>query len=106
MTPYHCLSKEHVEPFLAVWDETSRKLEKIYGSRETGAEELMLHSVENYEQLLGSCSQFHVTPINGEERLQFIKANLHSFAAYRQLKELYSELSKRIAAERAKKNKF
>ncbi|WP_341201534.1 YpoC family protein, partial [Planomicrobium okeanokoites] len=42
-----------------------------------------------------------ITPLNNEERLAFVEMNCRTFAAYRQLQELFNEMQKKIASKRA-----
>ncbi|RKJ21213.1 hypothetical protein D7X33_45180, partial [Butyricicoccus sp. 1XD8-22] len=77
------------------------------------ARELMEIGIKLYEELIYTTSNvestsvpinedFEVLPINGAERLLFIKARPAQYACYRQLEELFKETKKRLARFRVK----
>lgn len=65
-------------------------------------EELIVFSSEQSSSLLEN-HQYEVFPLNGLERLQFIKARPGQFASFRQLDELFKETKKKIARLRVQK---
>lgn len=90
-----------MEPYFLAWEKQREQLQTLFRNRTAGAEAEMLEAIQLYEALLLHCEAFDLSPINGEERLAFIKSNVRSFAAFRQLDELFTELKKGIARRRA-----
>lgn len=106
------ISKEAIDEWFANWEQLSTQLHTVHSDRvkETTLA-LMQQGIAAYEQLLLQSAveeanvdaDFELYPINGKERLQFIKARPAQFASYRQLDELYKETKKRTARLRLKK---
>lgn len=107
------IQKEKVEPYFAKWEELSQLIHQAHEQRSGEAKTLMdkgillfeacvLSSSQSSEQALDEKEQYEVLPINGMERLSFIKARPGQYACYRQLDELFKELKKRLARLRIK----
>ena len=106
------ISKETIDAWFNSWEQLSEKLHAAHSERlKTETIEYMLQGIASYENLLLNSAakeatiddDFELYPINGKERLQFIKARPAQFASYRQLDELYKETKKRTARLRIKK---
>lgn len=100
--------KELVNPYFEQWNELSSQIHKAHDSRNGEAKNLMDKGIQLFENCIVSCSEttshsiieneeYEVLPINGMERLQFIKVRPGQYACYRQLDELFKELKKRLA---------
>ncbi|MEG0260774.1 MAG: hypothetical protein RR651_12960, partial [Lysinibacillus sp.] len=61
---------------------------------------LLLESADGEFTSLETGDVFEVMPINGMERLHFIKGKPGQYACYRQLDELFKETKKRAASLR------
>ncbi|RHW39287.1 hypothetical protein D1B33_00075 [Lysinibacillus yapensis] len=107
------IDKEIVEPFFEQWQNLSAKIYQSHEVRDGQAKSLMEQGIELFERCVVHCSdtsetavsereEYEVLPINGKERLQFIKARPGQYACYRQLDELFKELKKRLARLRLK----
>lgn len=108
------IGKENVEPFFEQWQALSEKIHQSHDKRDGQAKLLMEEGITLFEQCVKHCSdtdgnnilveeEYEVLPINGMERLQFIKARPGQYACYRQLDELFKELKKRLARLRVKR---
>lgn len=107
------ISKERVDEWFAKWESLNGKIFAAHDSRDGSAAELMQQGVKLFETFIVEGSQtddtFHINteyeimPINGMERIQFIKARPGQYACYRQLDELFKETKKRCARLRLKK---
>ena len=106
------ISKDVIDAWFAEWESLSERLNEAHTTRNKALSlELMMNGIANYDKLLldsaiGEATvdmDFELFPINGRERMQFIKARPAQFASYRQLDELYKETKKRSARLRLKK---
>ena len=106
------INKEYIDEWYANWEILSSKLYIAHSERlKSEAFKLMEVGIAAYEALLLQSAMdnatveddFELYPINGRERLTFIKARPAQFASYRQLDELYKETKKRAARLRLKK---
>lgn len=63
----------------------------------------MTQGISVYQALLAQCisGEAHLEPLNNAERLAFVETNSTSYAAFRQLQELFNEMKKKIASKRA-----
>ncbi|MDI7741372.1 hypothetical protein QMK38_05115 [Lysinibacillus fusiformis] len=107
--------KEAVEPYFDQWNELSSQIHKAHELRNgTEAKSLMGQGIQLFENCILHCSdsasqsiveseEYEVLPLNGMERLQFIKTRPGQYACFRQLDELFKELKKRLARLRIKK---
>jgi hypothetical protein len=107
------IQKEKVEPYFEQWNHLSEQIHHAHDKRSGEALVLMEQGIALFEQCIVDCSeakdqsilldgQYDVMPINGMERLLFIKARPGQYACYRQLDELFKELKKRLARLRIK----
>lgn len=106
------ISKERIDEWYTEWEKVSKQLNEAHTARnKMQSLELMQKGIAMYDKLLLDSAvteafidaDFELYPINGKERLQFIKARPAQFASYRQLDELYKETKKRAARLRLKK---
>jgi hypothetical protein len=81
----------------------------LHKQRDKSVKESMEAGILLYQRLLAHCSDANpekpLEPINGEERLSFIISHSGSYAAFRQLDELFSEMKKMIAGRRVQLKK-
>ncbi len=108
------ISKALIDPYFDQWNELSSQIHKAHEMRNAGeAKSLMEQGIQLFERCIVNCSEFdgqsivesedyEVFPLNGMERLQFIKTRPGQYACYRQLDELFKELKKRLARLRIK----
>ena len=98
------LTKGQVEPFFQEWDRISAELAHLHSQRDRRTTVIMETGLKVYKPLLSYCRKAlqdeGFEPLNGSERLSFIEASPGTFAAYRQMDELFSELKKTIARKR------
>lgn len=80
------------------------EIQNKYDLKEGAVSGWMNEAISNYEKLLQECSLVSGTdrrtkmePLNGEERLQFVKAKINSPFALIQLDLLHSELRKKVS---------
>lgn len=85
-------------------------IEEAYKQRDPEVANLMDKAVENYLAMLGSFLPLHssiptssIEPLNGEERLQFIRNKLAAHFAFVQLDALYTEAMKKAVSQLAMK---
>lgn len=100
-------SKELLAPHFEKWDLVKEKVEELYSLKDKEAIIFMEHAIRDYEHLLeyGGSELNERTgkldalllPLNGEERLQFVKDRITSHYAYIQLDALYTETKKKAA---------
>lgn len=101
------INKEETTPYFEKWDSVALEIENLYKEKDKKAIELMLTAIENYEELLEyggkeidkqtGKSVYVLFPLNGEERIEFIKARIQSHYAHVQLNMLYLEMKKKVA---------
>lgn len=98
------LSKKQIMPYFDKWESLKPEIQQRYDEKQSSASELMELAIVNYEKLLDACSpvsgsdrRTKMEPLNGEERLQFIKDKVVSPFALIQLSLLYTELKKKLA---------
>lgn len=107
------IQKEIVDPIFVEWEDLSPLIHDAHEGRNGQAKALMEKGIALYETLIVTASnqesekienheEYEVLPINGTERLSFIKARPGQFACYRQLDELFKETKKRLARLRVK----
>ncbi|MFD1030840.1 YpoC family protein [Metaplanococcus flavidus] len=97
------IEKEKIEPYYSDWNVLEAEIREIFSARKLYAEASMNKGINLYKALLNQCStkDESVVPLNHAERLEFIEANRSTYAAFRQLSELFKELDKKIASKRA-----
>ncbi|TWT01031.1 YpoC family protein [Planomicrobium sp. CPCC 101079] len=101
------LTKEQTDPFFSKWQEMSLVISELHERREKRVKKEMESGILLYKKLLAHCldaekdaGEKAVAPLNGEERLAFVASNPGTYAAFRQLDELFAEMKKLIAAKR------
>ncbi len=107
------ISKERVDEWFAKWESLNADIFAAHERRDGSATELMQQGIELFEAFIVEGSQtevvfqrnveYEMMPINGMERMKFIKARPGQYACYRQLDELFKETKKRCARLRLKK---
>ncbi len=90
-----------MEALFAEWKDMRTELTELHRQRDSRAAGRMTEALVLYERLLASCSVFGAVPVNGEERLEFIKSRSENYAAFLQLDELFSEMGKKVASKQA-----
>ncbi len=98
------LTKEQIDPYFLEWARLSAELAYLHERRDKATVQAIQSGIETFEQLLSHCrfalQDDEFEPLNGSERLSFIKSSARTYAAYRQLDELFSELKKILARKR------
>lgn len=94
------LTEEQISPFFDKWAVLRKQLISLHQQRSRQAADTTVEAVNVYEGLLSHCSEFGIIPVNGEDRLVFIKEHAGRYPAFRQLDELFLEVAKKIAAKR------
>ena len=105
------ISKESIDAWFAEWEALQQAIHVAHEARNGEAKPLMEQGIAHFEKLLvesaanevSTDADFELYPINGKERLAFIKAKPGQYACYRQLDELFKETKKRAARLRLKK---
>lgn len=107
------ISKEVVDEWFGMWQTQERAIHEAHSNRDKSVKALMEQAIAHYEQFIQRASDttatlqaneiYEVLPINGMERLQFVKTRPGQYACYRQLDELFIETKKRCARLRLKK---
>lgn len=98
------IAKEKIDAWFAEWTELEAKIHAAHDARNAEAKGLMEEAIVLFERLVQEAGD-EVLPINGVERLNFIKAKPSQYACYRQLDELYKETKKRAARLRLQATK-
>lgn len=108
------IQKEHVESWFAKWEQLREAIHASHDARDGQAQQLMEQGIQLFEsfiiqgsetdlQEIDGTEEFELMPLNGMERLQFIKMRPGQYACYRQLDELFKETKKRMARLRIKR---
>ena len=102
------IEKNRIAPFYASWSQLEKEIALLHSTKERKAETEMIQGIEIYKALLEQCTaeDDKLEPLNNQERLAFIEANRSTYAAFRQLKELFDEMQKKIASKRAVLNRI
>lgn len=89
-------------PFYDSWSLLVEEINVLHRARKTSAQAKTQQGIVIFKDLLEQCTtdEFTLEPLNNAERLEFISENAASYAAFRQLQELFNELQKKIAAKR------
>ena len=93
------ISKEVVDEWFGKWEDLRKQIHTAHEERSKEAAILMEQGIAHYEKMLIDSAameaspedDFELYPINGRERLEFIKMKPGQYACYRQLDELYKE---------------
>lgn len=99
------IAKDIVDAWFAEWEALEVRIHAAHDARNGEAKDLMEEAVLLFERLLrdsadvseATSKTYTVMPINGAERLAFIKTKPGQYACYRQLGELFKETKKRTA---------
>ena len=90
------IAKEKMDAWFAEWQELESKIHVAHDARNGEAKVLMEQATVLFERFVQEAGE-EVMPINGIERMAFIKAKPGQYACYRQLDELFKETKKRAA---------
>lgn len=100
-------SKEALAGFYELWDANKDKIAQLYEEKQPSAVEKLTEAIVQYEKLLAyggvenhpqhGQEQPVLLPLNGVERLAFIKKHIQSHYAFVQLEALYDETRKKAA---------
>lgn len=102
------IQKEYVDAWIASWEALRIAIHASHDERnKQQATQLMEQAIMLYESFIREASGrtefveqaevFELMPLNGYERLAFIKMRPGQYACYRQLDELFKETKKRAA---------
>lgn len=98
------LTEQHIQPFYQEWAEIEVQLSGLHKKRSKETAELLRRGIDLYQKLIHHCQdtehEWLIEPMNAKERLEFVQSNPQSYAAYRQLAELFGEMKKAIARVR------
>lgn len=89
------LNKEDVIPFFTKWLALRTQLESHFIQRTKVADDLMEDGIRLLRELIDLADGTY--PLNFEERFRFIQQNNKTYAAFRQLDELFKETEKKLA---------
>ncbi|MDM5247447.1 MULTISPECIES: YpoC family protein [unclassified Lysinibacillus] len=90
------ITKEKMDAWYEEWTVLEAKIHSAHDARNGKAKSLMEEAILLFERLVQEAGE-EILPINGVERLAFIKAKPGQYACYRQLDELFKETKKRAA---------
>lgn len=106
------LSLEVITPYFEQWEQLSKQIFEAHDQRNGEAAPLMVEGIQLFEKLVINSSitnstemlreEYEVLPVNGLERLAFIKSRPGQYACFRQLDELFKEIKKKMARLRVK----
>ncbi|WJY28566.1 MULTISPECIES: YpoC family protein [Sporosarcina] len=103
------VTKERIAPYFEEWRASMPAIQQKYEAKDGTVREDMENAITKYEELLVICSaaggsdrRTRLVPLNGEERLAFVKDKIISPFALVQLDALYTELQKKTARYTAK----
>lgn len=108
------ISKEKIEPYFEEWELLRKEIYEAHDRRSKDVQELMEKGIALFEKLIIDTSnttekviipneEYEVMPINGMERLLFIKTRPGKYPCFIQLNELFKELKKKYARLRVQK---
>jgi hypothetical protein len=99
--------------FWNAWLDMKKSIEDAYKQKDSRAADLMEKAIENYIRMVESFLhanpsvpgdiKLSIEPLNGEERLQFIRSKISGYFAYVQLDALYTEAMKKAVSQLAMK---
>lgn len=105
--------KELLYSFWNRWLDMKARIEEAYKQKDPEAAYMMEKAIENYLGMLGSFSHVDtldlggstslIEPLNGQERLLFIRRKITGYFAYIQLDALYIEAMKKAVSRMAMK---
>lgn len=101
------IEKELFSPYFKKWDANRESIELFYTQKDRQALEMMEEAILAFDELLELGGKvlderkgkmvYTLEPLNGEERLAFIKAKISSHYAFIQLDALYTETRKKVS---------
>ncbi|RAZ79077.1 YpoC family protein [Planococcus halotolerans] len=102
------IEKERISPFFEAWAKLDEDIRVLHVNKNSSPAALMNEGIIVYKSLLEQCSsdEEKIEPLNNNERLVFVESNCSTFAAYRQLQELFNEMYKKVASKRAILNRL
>ncbi|WP_239430014.1 YpoC family protein [Sporosarcina sp. ACRSL] len=105
--------KEMLYSFWNNWLDLKEEIEGAYKRKDPAVSIMMETAIENYLMMLelfllvnpsdSSSSRFSIEPLNGKERLEFIRGKIAGHYAYVQLDALYTEAMKKAVSRLAMK---
>ena len=97
------IEQEKISPFFISWSKLEDEISLLLSKRDGSAVLPMKKGIAVYKALLEQCSteEESLIPLNNAERLAFVDENHSTYAAFRQLQELFNEMHKKIASKRA-----
>jgi len=105
--------KETLYSFWNGWLDVKQSIEDAYKQKDPRVADMMEKAIENYLAMNESFLQVEssvtneikssIEPLNGKERLQFIRDKITGYFAYIQLDALYTEAMKKAVSQIAKK---
>lgn len=98
------ITKEKMDEWFAEWTLLEAQIHAAHDARNGEAKGLMEAAIMLFEHLVKEAGE-EVIPINGIERMAFIKTKPGQYACYRQLDELFKETKKRTARLRLQATK-
>ncbi|TKI63526.1 hypothetical protein FC756_17830 [Lysinibacillus mangiferihumi] len=98
------ITKEKIDEWFAQWALLEAQIHAAHQARNGKAKGLMEEAIRLFERLVNEAGE-EVLPINGVERLTFIKTKPGQYACYRQIDELFKETKKRTARLRLQATK-
>ncbi|MBB4823737.1 hypothetical protein HNO89_000957 [Sporosarcina luteola] len=107
MADYEKATKGWVNETMAKWSALQRNIEQGRLEKNPLVVHWMKESIQLFEAMLEPYDNAQdgknaIRPVNGEERLNFVKAKLRSPQAYQQLQALYTEAAKKAASLHAR----
>ncbi|WP_052131402.1 YpoC family protein [Planococcus sp. CAU13] len=96
------IENEKITPYFVSWSQLEQEISLLFGNKTGNTEAKMKEGISLYKALLAQCSteEERLEPLNNAERLKFIEENFATYAAFRQLQELFKEMQKKIASKR------
>lgn len=100
------IEPDNISPFFDSWSRFEKEISALHVRKDNKSDFLMKQGIALYKALLQQCSgdSEKLEPLNNLERLTFVEDHPSSYAAFRQLQELFNEMHKKIASKRAMLN--
>lgn len=95
--------KDQIDCFYQKWEAQRIGIESMYRNQNRQVHEQMQQAILNYEKMLTiggmeqKTGQYRLSPLNGFERLAFVKEKIATRYAFIQLDALYTESKKKAA---------
>jgi hypothetical protein len=110
----HNISQLDVQSYLTRWERMKTDLLALHAMREDTVGEDLLQGLGLYIEFLKHChglqhlsenevELLEALPLNGKERLEFIKNSPKQYASFTQLDEMFNETVKKLARLRVQK---